>query len=54
MLAVARPITPDEADLRQKRHAAYATETTGLLVISAILLAVVLLGFWRDLHWSLR
>jgi len=53
MLNVSRPVQ-DEASLRQKRHAAFAAETTGLLVIAGVLFVVILLGFWRDLHWSLR
>jgi hypothetical protein len=48
-------LTPqDDAHLRQKRFAAIAAEATGLVLVAAFLLATVLLGFWRDLHWSLR
>jgi len=54
MTAMARPSSQDDVRLQQKRRAAFAAETTGLLLIACMLLALVLLGFWRDLHWSLR
>jgi len=52
--SVARPVAQDDASMTHKRHTAFATETTGLLVIAFLLLALVLLGFWRDLQWSFR
>ena len=41
-------------DLRQRRHAVYASESTGLLLISLVLLILTLVRYWHDIHWSLR
>jgi len=41
-------------DHKHRRHAAYASETTGLLLIAFLLLALTLLRYWHELHWSLR
>jgi hypothetical protein len=47
--------TPKEdAASRHQRHAAYASEATGLLVIALVLLALILVRYWHDIHWSLR
>jgi hypothetical protein len=35
-------------------HAVYASETTGLLLIAALLLALTLIRYWHYIHWSLR
>ena len=42
------------ADLRQRRHAVYASESTGLLLIALVLLILTLVRYWRYIHWSLR
>jgi hypothetical protein len=39
---------------KQHRHALYASETTGLLLIAALLLALILVRYWHEIHWSLR
>ena len=39
---------------KQHRHAVYASETTGLLLIAFLLLVLTLIRYWRDIHWSLR
>jgi hypothetical protein len=36
------------------RHALYASETTGLLLIAFMLLALTLVRYWHAIHWSLR
>jgi hypothetical protein len=36
------------------RHAVYATETVGLLLIAGLLLAITLIRYWHYIHWSLR
>jgi hypothetical protein len=36
------------------RHAAYASETTGLLLIAFTLLILILVRYWHLIHWSLR
>jgi hypothetical protein len=42
------------ADLRQRRHAVYASETTGLLLIALALLILTLVRYWHGIDWSLR
>lgn len=46
--------TPGQRDPHKHRHAIYATETAGLLLIAFLLLALTLIRYWHDLHWSLR
>jgi hypothetical protein len=36
------------------RHHVYALETTGLLIVAAILLGITLVRFWQAIHWSWR
>jgi len=36
------------------RHAVYASETTGLLLIALVLLVLTLVRYWHEIHWSLR
>jgi len=44
---------PDDTH-KHHRHAAYATETSGLLLIAFLLLALTLIRYWHAIHWSLR
>jgi len=37
-----------------RRHAAYATETSGLLLVAFLLLVLTLVRYWHAIHWSLR
>jgi hypothetical protein len=47
--------TPQHEDEpKHRRHAAYASETTGLLLIVFVLLVLTLVRYWRYIHWSLR
>jgi len=39
---------------KQQRHAAYATETSGLLFIAILLLVIILIRYWHAIHWSWR
>jgi hypothetical protein len=39
---------------KHQRHAIYATETSGLLLIALLLLALTLIRYWHTIHWSLR
>ena len=39
---------------RHHRHAIFAKETTGLLLIAFLLLALTLVRYWHTIHWSLR
>jgi hypothetical protein len=44
----------DENSRRHHRHAIYATETAGLVLIALLLLVLTVLRYWHDIHWSLR
>lgn len=46
--------TPSKDDHKHHRHAVYASETTGLLLIAFLLLVLTLVRYWHDIHWSLR
>jgi hypothetical protein len=48
------PDPTSQDDHKQRRHAVYTSETTGLLLIAVLLLVLTLLRYWRDIHWSLR
>jgi hypothetical protein len=39
---------------KERRHAVYASEATGLLLIALLLLALTLVRYWHHIHWSLR
>ena len=39
---------------KQQRHAVYANETFGLLLIALLLLVLTLIRYWRAIHWSVR
>lgn len=41
-------------DQKHHRHAVYASETTGLLLIAFVLLMLTLIRYWHEIHWSLR
>ena len=36
------------------RHAIYATETAGLLLIAFLLLVLTVIRYWHAMHWSVR
>lgn len=38
----------------RRRHAVIASETTGLLLIAFLLLAITLIRYWHQIHWSWR
>jgi hypothetical protein len=38
----------------QRRHTAYATETSGLLLVAFLLLVLTLVRYWHVIHWSVR
>jgi hypothetical protein len=44
----------DESEHRHRRHAVYASETTGLLLIALVLLVLTLIRYWHEIHWSER
>jgi hypothetical protein len=39
---------------KHPRHAIYATETSGLLLIAFLLLVLTLVRYWHAIHWSVR
>jgi len=47
------PDSPSPDDHKHHRHAVYASETTGLLLIALVLLVLTLVRYWHDIHWSL-
>jgi hypothetical protein len=53
-IRVSAPLPHHEAEHRHHRHAVYASETTGLLLIALVLLVLTLIRYWHEIHWSLR
>ena len=43
-----------DPDHEHRRHAAYATETFGLLLIAFLLLVLTVVRYWHVIHWSVR
>jgi hypothetical protein len=39
---------------KHRRHAVYASEAMGLLLIAFLLLVLTLIRYWHNLHWSWR
>ena len=39
---------------KHRRHAVYATETSGLLVIAFLILIFLVIRYWHAIHWSWR
>lgn len=39
---------------KHHRHAVYASEATGLLLIAFLLLVLTVIRYWHNLHWSWR
>jgi hypothetical protein len=44
----------NDSNHKQKRHVVYATETSGLLLIAFLLLALTVVRYWHAIHWSVR
>lgn len=53
-ICVREEVPQHEHSHKHHRHAIYATETTGLLLIAFLLLILTVLRYWHDIHWSLR
>jgi len=49
-----RVAVPQDSAHKHHRHAVYASETTGLLLIALVLLILTLVRYWHEIHWSLR
>jgi hypothetical protein len=48
------PESSPQDDRKRHRHAVYASETTGLLLIAFLLLVLTLIRYWHEIHWSWR
>jgi hypothetical protein len=44
----------DDPSPRHRRHAVYAAEATGLLLIAFFLLALAVIRYWHVIRWSWR
>jgi hypothetical protein len=46
----------NDAPRRGQKHgpSSYATETSGLLFVAALLLVLILIRYWHAIHWSVR
>ena len=53
-IGVPSPEPKDDSAHKHHRHAVYASETTGLLLIAFLLLALTLIRYWHYIRWSLR
>jgi hypothetical protein len=51
---VPSPDQHNHAEQKHHRHAVYASETTGLLLIAFLLLMLTLIRYWHEIHRSLR
>ena len=45
---------PQPDPSKPDRHAVYASEATGLLLIAFLLLVLTLIRYWHVIHWSWR
>jgi hypothetical protein len=48
------PSDPQPDSSKPRRHAVYATEAVGLLLIALVLLVLTLIRYWHVIHWSWR
>jgi hypothetical protein len=48
------PEPQPDSQPKRRRHAVYASEATGLLLIAFLLLVLTLVRYWHHIHWSLR
>ena len=48
------PKPQNDSSQKPKRHAVYASETMGLLLIALALLVLTLVRYWDNIHWSWR
>jgi hypothetical protein len=53
-ISVADARRQNDSPGKHRRHAIYATETSGLLLIALLLLVLILVRYWHAIHWSLR
>jgi hypothetical protein len=48
------PSDPQPDSHKPHRHAVYASEAMGLLLIALLLLILTLIRYWHVIHWSWR
>jgi hypothetical protein len=46
--------TQTDSPTKHPHHAVYTSEAIGLLLIAFLLLVLILIRYWHDIHWSLR
>ena len=44
----------NDSQRKHRRHAIYATETSGLLLVAFLLLVLTLIRYWHAIRWSVR
>lgn len=52
LVAIAKP--QDDSSQKHVRRALYSTEAGGLLFIAVLLLIIIVIRYWKAIHWSLR
>ncbi|HVI07929.1 MAG TPA: hypothetical protein VND65_06505 [Candidatus Binatia bacterium] len=43
---------PRTSGSKRQRHPIYAAEATGLILIAFVLLLLIVIRYWRAIHWS--
>ena len=54
IIGVTSPQAQNSSPSKHHRHAVYASEATGLLLIAFLLLVLTLIRYWQYIHWSWR
>jgi hypothetical protein len=51
-----RVVAPTKSSDAHKQHrkATYASEAAGLLLVAFLLLALTIIRYWHNIHWSWR
>lgn len=53
-MSVVSPEREKDSSHPHHRHAVYASEATGLLLIAGTLLILTLVRYWHEIHWNLH
>jgi len=53
-MPVRDPQGQSDSPPKDHRHVVYASEATGLMLISLLLLVLTLIRYWHEIHWSWR
>ncbi len=51
---MAVPEPENDSAHKHHRHALYASEASGLLLIAVVLLILTIVRYWQTIHWSIR